>query len=259
MNTKDLPVGFFDSGLGGISVLKKSVQIMPEEDYIYYGDSANAPYGEKSKDEIINLTLNSIEILMKKKVKVIVIACNTATAYAIKHVRDLYEDKIPIIGIEPALKLAVGINTKNIILLATNATLKEEKFKIKLAQYKGEHRIIPIGAPKLVEFIEAGIFGGREVENYLKIILKDYLHLDDLSVVLGCTHFPFLKNSIKKVFDKDVVFVDGNEGTSKRLKDQLIKYSIKKESKGMGKTCFLNSLKSDKIMAFCDELLKLSI
>ena len=259
MNTKDRPIGFFDSGLGGISVLKKSMQIMPEEDYIYFGDSANIPYGEKSKDEIINLTLKSLEILIEKEVKALVIACNTATAYAIKHVRDLYEKKMPIIGIEPALKLAVNINTRNIIMLATNATLKEENLRIKLAQYNGEHKIIPIGAPKLVEFIETGIFSGKDVENYLISILKDYLHLDDLSVVLGCTHFLFLKDSIKKVFHKDIIFVDGNEGTSKRLRDQLIKYSIKKELNGIGKIYFLNSLKDDKIMTFCDELLKINI
>lgn len=258
MNSKNLPVGFFDSGLGGISVLKKSVEMMPEEDYIYFGDSVNIPYGEKTRDEIIHLTLNSIEYLMQRGVKAIVVACNTATSYAIKNVRALYGDKLPIIGIEPAVKLAVGINTENIILLATNATLKEENFKVKLDQYKSEHRIIQIAAPKLVEFIETGIFGGDEVENYLKNILNDYLHLNDLTVVLGCTHFPFLKSSIKKVLHKDTVFVDGSEGTSRRLKDQLIKYSIKKDSKGIGKIDFLNSLQDDKIIKLCEKLLKLS-
>lgn len=185
MNTKDLPVGFFDSGLGGISVLKRSLELMPEEDYIYFGDSANAPYGEKTEHEIIKLTLNSIEFLIRTNVKTIVIACNTATAYAIEYVRELYGEKMPIIGIEPALKPAISINTENIILLATNAALKEKSLKEKIAFYKNKSEIIPIGAPKLVEFIEAGIFSGEDVEEYLKNILKNYLHLDSLTVVLG--------------------------------------------------------------------------
>lgn len=259
MINENSPIGFFDSGLGGISVLRKSKQIMPEEDYIYFGDSLHAPYGEKSRDEIVELSLNAIDILYRKEVKAIVVACNTATAYAIEKIRALYEDKIPIIGIEPAVKIAVETESKNIIVLATNATVKEESFLKKVKQYSNKYNIISIGAPKLVEFVEKGMVESIEIEEYLKKILKDYLYMDDLTIVLGCTHFPFTKRSIKKVLTKDVALVDGSEGTCKRLKDKLIKHSIKRNLNNIGNISFLNSLNSDKIINICENLLKLDI
>jgi len=259
LNTRDMSIGFFDSGLGGISVLKKAIQLMPDEDYIYFGDSANAPYGEKSKEDIVNLTLNSVKILIEKDIKAIVIACNTATAYAIDQIRSLYSDKLLIIGIEPAIKPAVFLKSHHILLLATNATLNQENLKEKIDHYKICSEIIPIGAPKLVEFIEAGVYNGNDVENYIKDILKDYLHMSNLTVVLGCTHFPFFKSSLKKILHKDAILLDGSDGTSKRLKDQLLKCSLRKDSSENGKITFLNSLKNDKIISRCFELLELDI
>jgi len=128
VNKSDRPIGFFDSGVGGISVLKESLKILPNEDFVYFGDSINAPYGIKSVNEVKELTFNAVDFLLSKGVKVVVIACNTATSAAIDDLREKYKD-IPIIGIEPALKPAVEISRgKSIIIMATPMTLAEKKF-----------------------------------------------------------------------------------------------------------------------------------
>ena len=129
------PIGFFDSGVGGLSVMKKAMIYMPEENYIYLGDSGNAPYGVKDIPEIKKLTLNNVEFLIEKGVKAVVVACNTATSVAIEELRNKYKD-IPIIGIEPALKPAVEMGKDGrIVIMATNATLKEKKFNKLMNKY----------------------------------------------------------------------------------------------------------------------------
>ena len=165
---KNAPIGFFDSGLGGLSVLRKALEMMPNENYIYYGDSKHAPYGEKTPQEIRSLSFNAIEFLIKKGAKAIVIACNTATSAAAHDLREYYKD-IPIIGIEPALKPAIKLHeTGSVIVMATKATLTQEKFKNLMDKY-GEHReVIPLPCPGLVEFIEAGNLEGEEVKNFLR-------------------------------------------------------------------------------------------
>ena len=187
MDNKNRPIGFFDSGVGGLSVMKEAIQVMPNENYIYFGDSKNAPYGVKSVEEVRDLTFKAVEFLLNKGVKGIAIACNTATSAAVADLRKIYPD-LPLVGIEPALKPAVELNKDgNILIMATSMTLKEEKFNRLMNRYKDRASIIPVPCPGLVEFIEAGKLDGKEVEEYLFEKVNTYNGGKIASIVLGCT------------------------------------------------------------------------
>jgi glutamate racemase len=240
---KNSPIGFFDSGVGGLSVLKKAIEYMPEENYIYLGDSANAPYGVKSIEEIKRLTLENIEFLLEKGVKAIVVACNTATSVAIEELRTKYIN-VPIIGIEPALKPAVELQKSGrIVIMATNATLKEKKFKNLMNEYSFGKDIYPLPCPGLVEFVENGVLSGEELEHFLKIILEDASKKDIASIVLGCTHYPFVKETIQKIVGEKITILDGSVGTVKELKRKLIKNEIKQIESEKGFVKIYNTLK----------------
>lgn len=249
------PIGFFDSGLGGLSVLKKALEIMPNESYIYYGDSKHAPYGEKTPQEIKELSFNVTEFLISKGVKAIVIACNTATSAAAKELREYYKD-IPIIGIEPALKPAIK-NHENgsIIVMATKATLTQEKFKNLMDMY-GEHReIISLPCPGLVEFIESGDLNGEDVKAFLRERLNPYLNREISSIVLGCTHYPFVKDVIQEIVGASVDIIDGSEGTVKELKRRLEDNDIESSLNNQGSLEIYNSLEEEWIIDLSKSLL----
>ncbi len=168
MDITKMPIGFFDSGVGGLSVLREAIKVLPNEDFIYFGDSKNAPYGTKTVDEVKKLTFNAVEFLLKHNVKAVVIACNTATSAAIEDLRNSYKN-IPIIGIEPALKPAVELNRKGkIVVMATPMTLAEKKFNDLMAKYKDASEMVSLPCPGLVEYVEKGIVKGRELNNYLQ-------------------------------------------------------------------------------------------
>lgn len=212
------PIGVFDSGLGGVSVLRNMHALLPNEDFIYFGDDKNAPYGTKTEEEILRLALEDVSFLLEKNVKAIVIACNTATSAAAKHLRETLS--IPVIGMEPALKPA-SLNRKNGVIgvMATPATLKQKKFKLLYEKY-GEHAM-PIPCPGLMEFAEKGILDGEEIDSFLKDLLNTYLEKYPLeSLVLGCTHYVFLKGAIQKAVP-GITLYDGNEGTARQLKRVL--------------------------------------
>lgn len=255
MNIKNSPIGFFDSGVGGLSVLKEAISIMPNENYIYFGDSQNAPYGTKKIDEVKRLTFNAVEFLYKKNAKAIVIACNTATSAAILDLREKYTD-IPIIGIEPALKPAVKLNRKgSIIIMATPMTLREKKFKELMYKYKDECNIVPMPCAGLVEFIENGVLEGNEIESYLKDKFKDYKKDDISSIVLGCTHYPFIKETLAKVVGEEIPLIDGGCGTSHELKRKLEEKGILNNSEDRGNVEIYNSTNDIKIKDFCYNLI----
>ena len=234
MDTKAKPIGFFDSGVGGISVLNESLIVLPNEDFVYFGDSINAPYGTKDVNEVKKLTFNAIDFLLNKGVKAIVIACNTATSAAIDALRVNYKD-IPIIGIEPALKPAVKISMgKSIIIMATPMTLAEKKFSNLMQKCNKEVDIISLPCAGLVELIENGIIEGDQINSYLKEKLKEYMHLDIASIVLGCTHYPFIKNELIKVVGENTVIIDGSVGTVNQLKRELTKNNLLNEKKTKG-------------------------
>lgn len=255
MNIKNSPIGFFDSGVGGLSVLREAISIMPNENYIYFGDSKNAPYGTREIDEVKRLTFKVAEFLYKKNAKAIVIACNTATSAAIVDLREKYID-IPIIGIEPALKPAVKLNRKgNIIIMATPMTLREKKFKELMYKYKDDCSIIPMPCAGLVEFIENGILEGNEIESYLRDKFKDYKKDDISSIVLGCTHYPFIKKTLAKVVGEEIPLIDGGCGTSHELKRKLEEKGIINDSKDRGNVEIYNSTNDIKIKDFCYNLI----
>lgn len=234
MNNKEKPIGFFDSGVGGISVLKESLKVLPNEDFVYFGDSLNAPYGIKDVNEVKKLTFNAVDFLLDKGVKAVVIACNTATSAAIDDLREKYRD-IPIIGIEPALKPAVEISRgKSIIIMATPMTLAEKKFSNLMKRYNKEVNMIPLPCAGLVELIESGIVEGEQIESYLKDKLKEFMHLDIASIVLGCTHYPFIKNELVKIVGEKTIIIDGSVGTVNQLKRQLSCNSLLNEKKTEG-------------------------
>ncbi len=214
------PIGIFDSGIGGITVLKKIIEILPNEEYIYYADTKNAPYGIKPKDEVKRHIQESIKFLISQKVKAIVVACNTATSIAIKDIRK--KCKIPIVGIEPAAKTAVERRkNKKILIMATPITIREEKLNDLLKSLSAQNSTDLIAMPKLVEFAENREFESDKVKQYIKKELKEY-NIDDYSeLVLGCTHFLFFKKALSDIFPDSVEIIDGSIGVAKRLKNIL--------------------------------------
>ena len=157
MITKNSPIAVVDSGMGGITVLKKLYRIMPNENYIYFGDSANSPYGTKTKEEIKNLTVNAVEALMKRGAKSVVIACNTATSAAADTLREKYPN-FPFVGLEPALKpAALSSKWPRVLVMATNLTLREEKFNKLMARFEDDAEFIKLPAPELVGFVESAM------------------------------------------------------------------------------------------------------
>ncbi len=243
MDKNKQPIAFFDSGVGGISVLREAVKILPNEDFLFFGDSANAPYGTKPIDEIRRLTLGHADRFREHGVKAIVVACNTATSAAINDLRQKHTD-IPVIGIEPALKPAALMGEHpRVIVMATPLTVKGRKFHDLLGQYAGRADVIPLACPGLMEFVERGDIDSPEVTSYLKSLLVPHLkdtHVD--AIVLGCTHYPFVAPAIKRIAGDSVRIFDGGEGTARELKRRLTREHLLNDSSKKGTVTFLNSL-----------------
>lgn len=234
------PIGVFDSGLGGISVLNKCVNMMPNEDFIYFADKKNAPYGDKDREEIISLVIDVMDnIFIPNKVKAVVIACNTATNAAIDILRDKYA--IDIVGTEPAIKPALEdcSSDKKVVVLATESTINSERFKSKLKALNPD-KCIPIGCSGLVELIEAD--REKEIQGYLKAKFNNLTLPKIHSVVLGCTHYPFIKDSIEDILGDNVGFFDGGDGVARRLKYLLCEKDISCKERKIGNVKIMNSL-----------------
>ncbi len=216
MNQKRDPIGVFDSGVGGISTLRDMIRELPDERFIYFGDMANAPYGTKSTEEVTGCVRNVVDRLLKQNIKALVIACNTATGAAAATLRK--ELTIPVVGMEPALKPA-SLARKNgsVLVLATPLTLQQEKFENLMRQY-GEGAV-KVPCPGLMELVEAD--DGAGALNYLKELFSGY-PLDQVdAVVLGCTHYVFLKDMIRDLLPDRVAITDGNAGTARQLRRVL--------------------------------------
>jgi len=246
-------IAVFDSGVGGISVLRELVACMPEENFLYFGDSANAPYGDKSTDEVRTLTLQNAEMLLSKKVKALVVACNTATSAAIDSLRQQYPDTI-IVGIEPALKPAVEkFPTGTIGIMATQVTLREEKL-FHLQERFPQAQVVRIPAPGLVELIEQGNLNSPETEDLLRQILSPYVGKLD-ALVLGCTHYPFVKETVGKLLGESTLLFDGGAGTARQTRRCLAEANLLKE--GQGSVTIENSLGTPEILQLSFTLLDL--
>lgn len=208
------PIGVFDSGLGGLSVLNLARRALPSERFIYLGDNANAPYGEKTEEEIRALTFRMAERLLGYGIKALLIACNTATSAAADALRARLS--LPIVAMEPALKPAQAVHgAGQILVLATPATLRLPKFERLMAKY-GEGAVrVPVTG--VVELVEQGSYDSPEMDLRLRQILCPLLQRRTDAVVLGCTHYIFARPSFRRVLGSGIALVDGNEGTVRRL------------------------------------------
>lgn len=217
--TNNNPIGLFDSGIGGTSIWKEIHQLLPNEDTIYLADSKNAPYGQKSKDEIIHLSFKNTEFLLNKNCKIIVVACNTATTNAIKELRTKYD--VPFIGIEPAIKpAALHSKTQKIGILATKGTLNSELFYKHVEQFQDIQVIEQIGFG-LVELIENGEINSKEMKDLLKKYLNPMIVSNIDYLVLGCSHYPYLIPQIKKILPSEIKIIDSGEAVAKQTKKIL--------------------------------------
>lgn len=212
-------IGIFDSGIGGVTVLKKILKLLPNYQYIYYSDSINNPYGDKSSQELETITKDIVKFLIDKGCKIIVIACNTASAVCKDFLRK--EFNIPIIAIEPALKQVINNSPKgNTLVMATKGTIESEKFLELYHKYYNKNMIIK-SFPGLADLIE------KDKKDDIKLYLKDNLQYKNIdNVVLGCTHYPLIKKEIIDVLG-NVNFYDGSVGVSKRLKQVIQDISLK--------------------------------
>lgn len=222
-------IGVFDSGIGGVTVMKELIKILPSEDYIYYSDTINNPYGDKSNEEIIKISDNIVKILINKGCKIIVIACNTASAISKDYLRSHYN--IPIIAIEPAYKSV--LDNEKTLVMATKATINSDKFKALFNAYDN-HNTILLSCSGLADLIEEG--NKDKIIDYLRNKIGKYN--DVKNVVLGCTHYPLIKKEIKEVLG-EVNFYDGSVGVAKHTKEVLEEKNMLNNS--IGKITFIDS------------------
>lgn len=252
MHTKEDYIAVFDSGVGGLSVLRELMRLMPGENYLYYGDSANAPYGKRSTGEVKKLTLDAAKMLLERGSKALVIACNTATAAAINDLRQVYPDTI-IIGIEPALKVAADrFPGGSIGVMATPVTLREDKFNYQLQRFPGVS-VSTIPVPDLVALVEQGHTDDAAVEVLLRPVLSPYAGKLD-AVVLGCTHYPFAAKTIGKILGEHTAVLDGGEGTARETRRRLALAGLLND--GEGSLQIENSTHDPEKIALCMALLE---
>ena len=219
MNSNNQPIGIFDSGIGGTSIWKAIHQLLPNERTIYLADSKNAPYGQKSKEEIIALSMKNTDFLLEMKCKLIVVACNTATTNAIQELRAKYD--IPIIGIEPAIKPAVTHSKTQIIgILATQGTLNSALFNKTTEKYQDTKIIEQVGHG-LVQLIENGNINSPEMTKLLHAYLTPMIEANIDYLVLGCSHYPYLIPQIKKILPDHIQIIDSGEAVAKQTQNIL--------------------------------------
>ncbi|AMC10940.1 glutamate racemase [Lutibacter profundi] len=222
---KKQPIGIFDSGIGGTSIWKEVIKLLPNENTIYLADSKNAPYGEKSTEEIISLCIKNSELLISKGCKLIIVACNTATTNAIDYLRNNYT--IPFIGIEPAIKPAALLSKTGAIgILATKGTLASELFEKTTANYTKNITTVEQNGEGLVQLIENGELNSHQLNELLISYLKPMLNYNIDHLVLGCTHYPYLIPQIQNIVGDNVKIIDSGEAVAKQTKAILKKHNL---------------------------------
>ena len=249
------PIGVFDSGVGGLSLLRELQRLLPNEDFIYYGDRANAPYGAKTHKEILDISKGIVDELLSRGAKAIVVACNTATAVAIEPLRAAYPH-LPIIGIEPAVKPARMAGCKRVLVLATPVTVSESRFAALLsANSEGGCEFIGVPCHKLAYLIENNKTP-EEIEEYISSVFAPYREEGFDGIVLGCTHYPLAKKEIKRAAGDEVNVFDGSVGTAKRTKALLEELSLNSLARKIGSVEFISSDGSDHLERFYKKISK---
>lgn len=252
MTDNSAPIGVFDSGVGGISVLRCLRNLMPHENFVFIGDSANAPYGTKSPQTVKSLSENSLKKLLRADAKQVVIACNTATAVAADVLRAEYPD-VTIVGIEPAIKPAATDNPGGkIAVLATDLTVHQKRIAALYEKYSDTAEIELVPCVGLVELIEDGHLYDKAVFDYLEKLFENRPHYD--AYVLGCTHYPLIKDAFLHILG-DVKLYDGGEGTAKRSRDLLLRDGLLNPQKTDGKIVVLNTSEDERLISLSYQLL----
>ncbi|OMF31196.1 glutamate racemase [Paenibacillus sp. FSL H8-0259] len=234
-------IGLFDSGIGGLTVLHQALKFLPQEDYLFYADTAHVPYGEKTKEEVREYILNAVDFIAKHNIKALVIACNTATSIVIEELRSRYD--FPILGIEPAVKPAIEQSEgkqKKVLVLATRLTLQEKKYHDLVHRIDHGEIVDSLPLPGLVQFAESFEFDEKKIIPYLHQELSRFNLQQYGTVVLGCTHFPYFENSLKKVFPAHVDFISGSIGTARHLK-RILELKGQVNQSGTGDIIFFKS------------------
>lgn len=257
MEKREQPIAVFDSGVGGISVLRELVRMMPNEDFLYYGDSANAPYGTKTTEEVRSLTISHVEDFLASGAKAVCIACNTATSAAVGKLREIYPD-LPLVGIEPALKPAVLYKPQSrVLVMATPMTIREKKFEHLVERFSDQATIYKLPCPGLMEFVESGHYNSKEVKDFLSQLLYDYTGGKIDAAVLGCTHYPFVRRQIQEVLGEEVQIFDGGCGTARELKRRMEAAGLQNpDTMHRGNVIFRNSAPTPEKMELCWDLLQ---
>lgn len=246
------PIGIFDSGVGGTSIWKEIKKMLPHEDTIYLADSANAPYGEKSKAEILALSVKNTEFLIQQNCKIIVVACNTATTNAIDYLRANYG--LPFIGIEPAIKpAALHTKTKKVGILATKGTLSSSLFHNTSKLFAAGITVIEQEGKGLVELIEAGQINSVVTRGLLLSYLQPMLEQDIDCLVLGCTHYPYLIPLLKDILPKHITIIDSGEAVARQTKAILEKSNLLKSPSGAGRHIFYSNKEVEVLKSLLDD------
>ena len=211
-----MKIAFFVSGMGGLSVMHHAMKVLPHEQFVFYADEDNVPYGTKSREQVMDYVGQAFDFLMTQDVKAIVTACNTATSVAAAEMRRRYS--IPIIGMEPAAKKALDLDGEHRVLVtATPITVKGRKMELLIEKVDKDHLVDRLALPELVTFAERQEFRSPAVTEYLRTQFAAYDFADYSALVLGCTHFNYFKDTMREILPDHIRFVDGNEGTVNEL------------------------------------------
>jgi glutamate racemase len=215
------PIGVFDSGVGGLTVVKELIRALPGEDIVYFGDTARVPYGIKSKDTVIRFSIENILFLLKQDVKLICVACNTASSLALPAIKKHF--RVPIVGvIAPGVKEAVyATRNKRIGIIGTRGTVKSRAYEIGIKQLDPRVSVTAVACPLFVPFVEEGWLSGPVLLEVAKTYLKPLKSAGVDTVILGCTHYPLLKDAIRKVLGKEIRLIDSAKQVAMEVKEIL--------------------------------------
>lgn len=255
MKNDKRPIAVLDSGVGGISVLKELVKQLPNENFIFFGDEKNAPYGTKSREEVAAVVFENAKFLFgEKNAKALVLACNTATGAAVAPLREKYHD-VPIIGIEPEIKTAaLQKGRPRVLVMATPLTLSQEKFISLEEKYRENADFTELACPGLMELVEEGKTDGDEMNGYLQNLFSSLENKDFDAIVLGCTHYPHAKNAISRFFPNLPIF-DGCRGTAAQTARRVSEEGLLKTDGERGKVEFITSAENADFEKLCLKLM----
>jgi glutamate racemase len=247
------PIGVFDSGVGGLSVLREIRKLLPEEELLYVADSAHAPYGDKSKEFILERSTAIMDFFVSQNVKAIVVACNTATGAAVKELRPKY--MLPMIAMEPAVKPASEqTRTGTIGVLATSRTIDSHNFQLLFARFAEQVKILPMACPGLVEQVEQGNLTGNAIRTLVAQYVQPLIAQNVDMIVLGCTHYPFLAPIIQEVVGSTVAVIDSGSAIARELKSRLAKTALSASRTSPGEVRFWSSDTSGKAVQIISQL-----